>query len=138
MLCTSCNDRKMLIRASSAHRYVVKMDRRRVVRVSGMSYGKTILSIENLGWVLWVLVEFHFLWIKSDYEFYSGFQMKCTNISCTVFASCYSLVPLLKFVLFFVFYQRGKKQVMQSCIFVLSSSCRTVNILNTGLLFLNR
>lgn len=52
------------------------MDRRRVVRVSGMLYGKSILSIENVGWVLRVLVVFHLLWIESDYEFYSGFYMK--------------------------------------------------------------
>lgn len=50
------------------------MDRRRVVRVSGMSYGESILSIENVGRVLWVLNEFHLLWIESDYEFYSGFH----------------------------------------------------------------
>lgn len=71
MLNTSCNGRKLLIRASSAHRYVVKMDRCRVARVSGMLFGKSILSIGNVGWALWVLVEFHLLWIESDYEFYS-------------------------------------------------------------------
>lgn len=49
------------------------MDRRSVARVSGMSYGESIFSIENVGRVLWVLVEFHLLWIESDYQFYSGF-----------------------------------------------------------------
>lgn len=64
---TSCNDRKLLIRASSAHRYVVKkwIDVA-LARVSGMLYGKSILSIENFGQALWVLVEFHLLWIQSD------------------------------------------------------------------------
>ena len=49
VLSTSCNDRKPLICASPAHRYVVKMDRRRVAKVNGMLYGKSILSIENVG-----------------------------------------------------------------------------------------
>lgn len=31
-----------------------------------MLYGKSILSIENVGQALCVLVEFHSLWIESD------------------------------------------------------------------------
>lgn len=58
-----------MICALPAHRYVVKMDRCRVARVSGMLFGKSILSIENVGWALWVLVEFNLLWIESEYEF---------------------------------------------------------------------
>jgi len=117
------------------------MDRRRVVRVSGMSYGESILSIENVGCVLWVLNEFHLLWIESDYEFYSGFHNEMHKYFVYSFRfmlqSCPVMFKLSFFFLFF-FYKQGKKQVMQSCIFVCSSSCRTVNILNTGLLFLNR
>lgn len=54
VLSTSCNDRKPLIGAASAHRYVVKMDRCRVAS-SGILNGKSILSIENVGLALWVL-----------------------------------------------------------------------------------
>lgn len=50
------------------------MDRRRVARVSGMLYGKSILSFENVGWVLWVLIGFPLPWIASDYKFYSSFD----------------------------------------------------------------
>lgn len=35
---------------------------------------KSILSIENVWRVLWVIVEFNFLRLESDYEFYSGFH----------------------------------------------------------------
>lgn len=66
MLWTRCNVRKLLIRASSAHRYVVKWIDVELARVSGMLYDKSILSVENVGWAPRVLVEFNLLWIERD------------------------------------------------------------------------
>lgn len=57
VLSTSSNDSKLLIRASSAHRYVVKMDRCRVVRVSGTLYDRVFCLFEVFGG-LCVLDEF--------------------------------------------------------------------------------
>lgn len=34
---------------------------------------RIFLSIENVRWVWWVVVEFHLLWIESDNELYRGF-----------------------------------------------------------------
>lgn len=106
MLSTSCNDRNILIRASSAHRYVVKMDRRRVVMVSGMSYGESILSIENIGWVLWV---FHFLWIESDYKFYSGFHNEMHKYFVYSFSLHATVMSCYGQVAFFFFLPARKK-----------------------------
>lgn len=67
-----------------------------------MLYGKSILSIENVGWALWVLVEFNLLWIGSDYEFYSGFDNKNNaQIFCVQFF-CFILQPRPFFFFFFV------------------------------------
>lgn len=93
------------------------------------------LSIENVGWALWVLVEFNLLWIESDYEFYSGFDNEIMH-KYFVYSFCFILQSSYIQVCFFL--PARKKQVMQSCIFVCSSSCRTVTYFNTGLRFLNR
>lgn len=92
------------------------MDRRRVARVSGMLYGESILSFENVGWVLWVLIGFPLPWIASDYKFYSSFDNEIMHkyfvySFCFIFHSC-------AVVFQFSFYQQEKKQVMQSCIFL--------------------
>lgn len=39
-----------------------------------MLYGKSILSVENIGWAPRVLVEFNLLWIERESEFYSDFD----------------------------------------------------------------
>ena len=44
----------------------LKMDRCRVSEGQWNVVRQSILSHENVGWALWVLVEFHLLWIESD------------------------------------------------------------------------
>lgn len=97
MLRTSCNDRKLLIRASSAHRYVVKWIDVELARVSGMLYDKSILSIENVGQALWVLVEFNLLGLRVTKKFTVVLIMKkCTIILRTLFPLFYSHVPFIQ------------------------------------------
>lgn len=50
-----------------------------------MLCGKSILSIENVGWALWVL------WNESDYEFYSGFDNEIMH-TYLVYRFCFSHV----------------------------------------------
>lgn len=78
-------------------------------------------------------------WISfglSDYEFYSGFDNEMMH-KYFVYSFCFILQVMSRFIQV-QFLPARKKQVMQSCIFVCSSSCRTVTYFNTGLRFLNR
>lgn len=74
-----------------------------------MLFGRSVLSVENVGWALCVL-EFHLLWIESDYEFYSGFDNEIMH-KYFVYSFCFILQSCPVIFKFFFFYQQGKSKL---------------------------
>lgn len=74
-----------------------------------MLYGESILSIENVRRALGVLVEFHMLWIESDYEFYSGFDNEIMH-KYFVYSFCF-ILQSCPFAFKSSFYQQGKSKL---------------------------
>lgn len=88
MLSTSSNVSKLLIHALSAHRYVVKMDRCRVVRVSGTLYGRVFCLLKMCGGLCVCLMNFNVLRIESDYELYNNAQIFCVHFLLFILQPC--------------------------------------------------
>lgn len=74
---------------------------------------RIFLSIENVGWVRWVVVEFHLLWIESDYELYRGFYHE---YNAQIF--CVQFFFFFCFILQFSFYKQGKKSKLCRVVFL--------------------